>query len=65
MLVVQILAFLEKKVTILRKNLKIDNILYSIKKQSKRNKELKYRRKNIVWVVSIGLWPCIFNTNLS
>ena len=48
MLVVQILAFLEKKVTISRKNLKMDNFSYSIKKQSKQNKELKYRRKNIV-----------------
>ena len=48
MLVIQHLAFLEKKVAILWKNLKIDNFSYSIKKQSKQNKELKYRRKNIV-----------------
>ena len=41
-------GFLGKKVTILRKKLKIDNFLYCIKKQSKRSKELKYRRKNIV-----------------
>ena len=50
MLVVQIFYFFGKKDTILRKNLKIDIFLYSIKKQSKQNKELKYRRKNIVWL---------------
>ena len=46
--VVQNLAFLKKKSCHLRKNLKIDNFFYSIKKQSNQNKELKYQRKNIV-----------------
>ena len=48
MLVVQILTSLEKNLPFLKKNLQIDNFLYSIKKQSKQNKELKYRRKDIV-----------------
>ena len=49
MLFIQSLAFLEKKVTIFRKNLKIDNYSYRIKNKTRQNKELKYRRKNIVW----------------
>ena len=46
MLVIQSLAFFEK-VAYFRKNLKIDNFLYSIKNKTRQNKELKYRRKNI------------------
>ena len=37
-----------KKVTIFRKNLKIDNYSYRIKNKKRQNEELKYRRKNIV-----------------
>ena len=43
-------AVLEKKVTIFRKNLKIDNYVF-VKNKRRRNKELKYRRKNIVWSI--------------
>ena len=53
MLVIQSLAIFGKKVAIFRKNLKIDNFLYSIANKTRQNKELKYRRKNIVWTV-----PC-------
>ena len=45
MLVIQSLAFW-KKVAMFRKNLKIDNFLYSIKNKTRKNKELKYRQKN-------------------
>ena len=48
MLFIQSLAFLEKKITVFRKNLKVDNYLYCIK--PRQNKELKYRRKNLVCV---------------
>ena len=48
MLLIQSLAFLEKKVTIFRKNLKIDNYSYRIKTKTRQNKELKYCQKNIV-----------------
>ena len=41
-------GFFWKKVAIFRKNLKIDNFLYSIKNKTRQNKELKYCRKNIV-----------------
>ena len=41
MLLIQSLAFLEK-------NLKIDNYSYRIENKTRQNKELKYRRKNIV-----------------
>ena len=44
MLFIQSLAFLEKKITVCRKNLKVDNYSYCIKP-----KQDKYRRKNIVW----------------
>ena len=43
MLVIQSLAFLEKKVAYFRKNLKIDNILYSIKNKTRQNEKVKYR----------------------
>ena len=43
MLVIQSLAFFWKKVAIFRKNLKIDNFLYSIKNKTRQNKELEYR----------------------
>ena len=41
-------GFFGKKVTIFRKNLKIDNYSYHIKNKTRQNKELKYRQKNIV-----------------
>ena len=47
MLLIQSLAFWKKNI-IFRKNLKIDNFLHSIKNKIRQNKELKYRRKNIV-----------------
>ena len=50
MLLIQSLAFLEKKVTIFRKNLKIDNHSNCIKIKTRQNKELKNRPKNIVWL---------------
>jgi hypothetical protein len=40
-------GFFWKRVAIFRKNIKIDNFLYNIKKTGQ-NKELKYRPKNIV-----------------
>ena len=43
MLLIQSLAFLEKKVTIFRKNLKIDNYLYRIK-----TKQDKIKSSNII-----------------
>ena len=49
MLGIQSLAFFHKKLLFFRKNLKIDNFLFSIKHKTTQNKELKYRRKNIVW----------------
>ena len=58
-LVIQSLAFFLKKVAIFRKNLKTDNFLYSIKDITRQNKELKYRRKNIVWIVLILLYENI------
>ena len=48
MLGIQSLAFFHKKLLFFRKNLKIDNFLFSIKHKTTQNKELKYRRKNIV-----------------
>ena len=50
MLGIQSLAFFHKKLLFFRKNLKIDNFLFSIKHKTTQNKELKYRRKNIVWL---------------
>ena len=41
-------GFFSQEVAIFRKNLKIDNFLFSIKHKTTQNKELKYRRKNIV-----------------
>ena len=55
MLGIQSLAFFHKKLLFFRKNLKIDNFLFSIKHKTTQNKELKYRRKNIVcWRPSSG-----------
>ena len=48
MLGIQSLAFFHNKLLFFRKNLKIDNFLFSIKHKTTQNKELKYRRKNIV-----------------
>ena len=48
MLLIQSLAFLEKKLLFLEENLKIDNYSYRIKTKTRQNKELKYRRKNMV-----------------
>ena len=42
-----------KKVTIFRKNLKIDNYSYRLKNKTRQNKELKYRQKNIVCLVDL------------
>ena len=50
MLVIQSLAFFWKNVVIFRKNFKNDNFLNGIKNKTRQNKELKYRRKNIVWL---------------
>ena len=44
MLGIQSLAFFHKKLLFF-----IDNFLFSIKHKTTQNKELKYRRKNIVW----------------
>ena len=53
MLGIQNLSFFHKKLIFLnRKNLKTDNFLYSIKNKTRKNKELKFRRKNIVWLHS-------------
>ena len=49
MLVIQSLAFFGKKLLFLEKNFKNDNFLNGIKNKTRQNKELKYRRKNIVW----------------
>ena len=49
MLLIQSLAFLEKKLLFLEKNLKIDNHSNCIKIKTRQNKELKNRRKNFVW----------------
>ena len=48
MLVIQSLAFFGKKVAIFRKNVKNENFEWH-KNKTRQNKELKYRRKNIVW----------------
>ena len=56
MLGIQILAFFHKKLLFFGKNLKIDNFLFSIKHKTTQNKELKYRRKNIVWYQPTK-WP--------
>ena len=42
-------GFFSQEVAIFRKNLKIDSFLFCIKHKTTQNKELKYRRKNIVW----------------
>ena len=42
-------GFFSQEIAIFRKNLKIDNFLYSIKNKTRQNKELKYRRKNLVF----------------
>ena len=47
-LVIQILAFFEKSCYFQKKNFKNDNFLNDIKNKTRKNKELKYRRKNIV-----------------
>ena len=47
MLLLQSLAFLEKKLLFLEKNLKIDNHSNCIKIKTRQNKELKNCRKNI------------------
>ena len=52
MLVIQNLAFFGKKLLFFRKNFKNDNFLNGIKNKTRKNKELKYRRKNIVWFES-------------
>ena len=49
MLFIQSLAFFGKKWLFLEKNLKNDNFLNGIKSKTRQNKELKYRRKNMVW----------------
>ena len=46
-------GFFGKKVTIFRKNLKIDDYSYRLKNKTGQNKELKYRRKNIVCLVDL------------
>ena len=48
MLFIQSLAFFGKKWLFLEKNLKNDNFLNGIKSKTRQNKELKYRRKNMV-----------------
>ena len=49
MLFIQSLAFFGKKFTVFIKNLKVDNYLFVLHKaKTRQNKELKYRRKNIV-----------------
>ena len=48
-------GFFGKKVTIFRKNLKIDNHSSCIKIKTRQNKELKNRRKNIVWSISLKI----------
>ena len=57
MLGIQSLAFFHKKLLFFRKKLKIDNFLFSIKHKTTQNKELKYRRKNIVWTPKEILEP--------
>ena len=58
MLLIQSLAFLEKKVTIFRKNFKVGNYSYRIKNKTRQNKELKYLRKNIVWPLPDKIPAC-------
>ena len=60
---IQSLAFLEKKITAFRKNLKIDNYSYCIKNKTIQKKELKYRRKNIVCLV-IESYPWILEIRI-
>ena len=49
MLLIQSLAFFGKNLLFLEKNLKIDNYVFLLHKtKTRQNKELKYRRKNIV-----------------
>ena len=48
-------GFFSQEVAIFRKNLKIDNFLFSIKHKTTQNKELKYRRKNIVCTAPCNL----------
>ena len=53
MLLIQRLSFLEKKLLFFKKDLKIDNYSYRLKNKTGQNKELKYRRKNIVCLVDL------------
>ena len=49
MILIKSLAFLEKSGYFQKKNLKDDNFLNGIKSKTRQKKELKYRRKNMVW----------------
>ena len=55
-------GFFGKKVTIFRKNLKIDNHSNCIKIKTRQNKELKNRRKNIVCMRYEIMFAPIFPT---
>ena len=70
MLLIQSLAFLEKKLLFLEKT---DNYSYRIKNKTRQNKELKYHWKNIVWFhymkhsihTRIVFVSCFSNSSLS